>query len=1212
MTNLLNTTDKAMSALYSKHETVIDKFTIMVEEKVALLTSEHQPILLDPLSFGKDSTVVALASLEAYRRCIEEGSIEPERPLIMSTGNPMAEALPMEMYPQYAAPRLIAYAKAKGINLYHDFVKPTFYEEYANRYLTAQKMLGNVTRASDCTVILKVVPTERYVKNLLKRFEGDVEMAHYSNRTVICCTGQRNEESPRRSNHMAKQGTSNKNINDLLAEADQDSTKTNFPLFNYCPLRDWDTDEVFMALELAGEKPSTRNLLGIHNAIPGFLPDFALLLAIYGNATNEACEIAVGAKHSGGCNGRARYGCTICPMPGRIDKTQVALSQLPRWQALLQDEMLRVRDYMFRLSTRNDVRMLHAKAFDPTGFSRIALQPNALKPKYLEKLVRYFAQLSIESSRRADEFAQLVREGRVDEHEGVQDIQNDVTLNAKARRAFLEMYIEGAQKPLINLFSERHALYLSFRWSIDGVNSLPYRPFVIWNDLVNGKGWVPYPKLNSEYEAIHGRIELQDKKNPLPNPVMVPVFDEDIITAERYVDDYQHLQSYWSRPIDAADLLNDANCTTTLQHDHALACELLVDMNLSVAATNSDDAMPLKTFVGESERLQVVGFVSKGKASLNGMKVNNKVADEALRSEFESKHLQEFANNHYNQWLDELTEYLFANSFESQDEALEFIRAHAESAFSKAGKKFSVDVPFLKAVSTNSYQAKARASKPALHFTKRVTSFKKGVFTRGNTRMKFYPLEVMPRLHYAHVESHQHVELDFNWHTEKATAPTLYPLDHTRELGDALNIVINDDTMSTWHLLGGAETAVEMHNSFFAQNVQQIRNPYSKLGLKTLRLYPAGAVAEMMVSSGLIKVSSEYLSTYKSLIKRTQLFEEIGVFDYQEYSSAELEALPFTISMAQHRQDKVAVLLAVRERRNATRRAIHQALHNPAVHWAKKVDAFIHNAQQSLWTAVQYEGHRVHKAAFNTNEISFGKKARAGKTWLLMHSNALQSSDDLLKVALSKSEYAQLMANPALLRSTYEQLNNSLEKLLVTVSELRQNWKPVHALVETLLTRYVDNAIKVSQNTEAESVLRADLLKEFGDKIATVYPNVGDLLMEPDARWWTPNLENLVKGLKAMAESNRNTADVLNELERSINAMIVNGLQKAVSELKLDSRLLLLAKQTQTAASSSASKFAVKAKTKASKQRAATRSTNKSNKPLSMSDFLAVQLTGAA
>ncbi|MBF4448381.1 phosphoadenosine phosphosulfate reductase, partial [Vibrio anguillarum] len=126
---IFDTTQHAEESLYTLHEKVIQQFAFVVSEFRTLIEADSLQVLFIPVSFGKDSTLTALAALEAYKQCIEAGTIESARPLIMSTGDPMAEAIPMKMYTHYAVPRLLKYAKQFGINLYHDFVMPTFYEE---------------------------------------------------------------------------------------------------------------------------------------------------------------------------------------------------------------------------------------------------------------------------------------------------------------------------------------------------------------------------------------------------------------------------------------------------------------------------------------------------------------------------------------------------------------------------------------------------------------------------------------------------------------------------------------------------------------------------------------------------------------------------------------------------------------------------------------------------------------------------------------------------------------------------------------------------------------------------------------------------------------------------------------------------------------------------------------------------------------------------
>ena len=106
-------------------------------------------------------------------------------------------------------------------------------------------------------------------------------------------------------------------------------------------------------------------------------------------------------------------------MVATTDHSSTALTQYPRWRALGAEDALRVRDFLYRLSCDMDARAFHARAFDPAGYNRVALQPNVLKPKHLEKMVRFASQLTVDSKRKADAFAMLVAQGREMEHEGV-------------------------------------------------------------------------------------------------------------------------------------------------------------------------------------------------------------------------------------------------------------------------------------------------------------------------------------------------------------------------------------------------------------------------------------------------------------------------------------------------------------------------------------------------------------------------------------------------------------------------------------------------------------------------------------------------------------------------------------------------------------------------------------------------------------------------
>jgi outer membrane lipopolysaccharide assembly protein LptE/RlpB len=75
------------------------------------------------------------------------------------------------------------------------------------------------------------------------------------------------------------------------------------------------------------------------------------------------------------------------------------------------------------------------------------LQPNTLKPKHLDKIVRYACQLTQESISHSERFKSLVEQGREAEHEGVQCIQNDVTLPPKIKKAFFRNVYRSLTKP---------------------------------------------------------------------------------------------------------------------------------------------------------------------------------------------------------------------------------------------------------------------------------------------------------------------------------------------------------------------------------------------------------------------------------------------------------------------------------------------------------------------------------------------------------------------------------------------------------------------------------------------------------------------------------------------------------------------------------------------------------------------------------------------
>lgn len=451
---------------------VVNAFNLAVADIRKLIEEKHA-IITSLVSFGKDSTVTLLIALEAYRQSIAEGKIEAKRPFIVSTVNTRAEAIPMQFYVSYASKRLVSYAKSVGINIQFKLVQPPLNNEFFIRYVGGQKIPATPNRSGDCSVILKVDPNEQFVNSLVHRIKNTDEFGDYESSPIISCLGSRVSESTRRSKNMEAHNIKSKSADDLLRLMDTQSVnKSEIKMF--APISDWSTDDVFLLLSLAGSKPLQKSVF----SVPGFLSDFGLLIEIYGNGTSETCQIVSGKSGGGsGCNGKARFGCSICTIVAQKDKTASSLSKLKRWQVLGVENTQRLRDWLYRISSSMSERALHARAFDAVTYNRIALQPNILKPKHLDKIVRFASQLTQDSISHSEHFKTLVEQGRQDEHEGVSCIKNDMSLPPKIKKAFLEMYQEALLDPknLNYYFSEIHATLLSFRWSLDGIGA-PFRP----------------------------------------------------------------------------------------------------------------------------------------------------------------------------------------------------------------------------------------------------------------------------------------------------------------------------------------------------------------------------------------------------------------------------------------------------------------------------------------------------------------------------------------------------------------------------------------------------------------------------------------------------------------------------------------------------------------------------------------------------------------
>jgi 3'-phosphoadenosine 5'-phosphosulfate sulfotransferase (PAPS reductase)/FAD synthetase len=1133
--DLIEVTNLDMSPLNDVEalKNVVAEFDEKVAEIRLILESGERNICHIPSSSGKDSSVVTFIVVEAYKQAISEGTIESTRPLIVSTVDTGGEAIPMKLYVSYSKKRLVEYAKSHKINIFYDIVKPPINDEYYVKYAGGQKLIPNATRHGDCSIILKVEPSERYVKQIIESFIDSQTNTQYATSKIVSCVGSRNAEGNRRSNNMRKQGIANKTASELMSELEETAVG-NGTFYKYAPIKNWATELVFDALRIAGDRP-IHKLPATMKGIPAYLSDFSVLLLIYGNGSNEVCEVSVGATNaSSGCNGKARFGCVYCTMVVH-DNSSSALAELPRWKALGIDNALKVRDFLFRLSTNVNARALHARAVDSVGYNRVALQPNILKPKYLEKMVRYASQLTIDSQRHAKEFAALVREGRQMDHEGYRDIANDPNIPPRTKKAFLEMYSECIQDPenLHALFSEEHALLLSFRWAIDGISAAPFRPLAIWKQIEKGEGRIPYPMLNSEYEDLFGeKISLRNNVN-LPDAVMMPVLKNE--NAEQHALSPVSFLDLWSRPNDVSDLYDeDRNCTITRKADHLTGLEVTYTQPYLIKKIDGNIPFSENEVLIHSEVYRVLPM----SPDVRSLKINGRlIKSESVYSMLENDLLEELTERFYSR-VSALCDSLSKSGIKSKSE----LENALGGVFSNE-IRFKRAIPFLESQSLFAgYSEKERKADPALQFTQRVTSVKKGVVTRTNTRLSFYKHQLDSRIHRAHVQNTSLIVPNFNSKTEKLTCTHDADCLINTELNSQCNLLVDSKALEMWKETGGLDAALEAHDSWLQGAIS--RRHINKT--RSLRRYGGTGVAEDLLSQGVVSINKSYWQQLQAILKRTQVFSELGLFELQSSSVQEVLAHPRAITMQQHRNDKARVLCVIRKFRNAQRAAFKNPNKTILDNLNTNLAVFTKAAIENIHTTYSAQAASMFKMNFDTHNIPVATRGKVSSLWLALTFDEIKNVDNVLTKMLSQSMLKALKSKPSLYLSGTKSVLTAINSIRAAINDLHSDWSPLvggltHILdnVETCDNFLHDVKLCVLKNAPEE---------HFNDDIL---------------QYWNPNRlgaqKHIGDSLSLLALRNEQLS-VISGLLAGINK---NGLQNLTQKMSLSDKLMLLKKQGQ-------------------------------------------------
>jgi 3'-phosphoadenosine 5'-phosphosulfate sulfotransferase (PAPS reductase)/FAD synthetase len=478
------------SVLADIYKSAYGKYRLSVNE-VKIIAEKY--IFVVACSFGKDSMVTLLVALKAHMELITEGVIPRDKPFVVCSIDTGVENHLVHMMVMRGCEQLRVFARENNINIDIRLGKPPISKQWSALFLSGLKLISASRLNNDCSVILKIDNAAAIERQIV---------ADYGCDNVVTLLGSRLSESTKRAASIRKHG------NDITAD-DLIEFDNNDKVF--APIVNWSDDDVWTILRRAGAEPISPAIAGFDN-IFSFAKNHRFLHLVYSNSKDGSCPTSskkvVGDKPSqGGCGGSARTGCYLCAK-SIVDKSGEVQASLLR-HSVISGNALKVRNYIMTVAQNIENRTWLAKAIDSTT-GAIALQPNTLDAETIDKLLWLLSQVTHDESIRAENFKQLVAQGRELEDVGYADIINDSSMSDLDRDEMASAYREYAVVPLIAPMSLELALYISAIHSRDGVKLPPYRAFYVWNATQEGQR-IPYPNVDPSSAVV----------DDIPDPIMV-------------------------------------------------------------------------------------------------------------------------------------------------------------------------------------------------------------------------------------------------------------------------------------------------------------------------------------------------------------------------------------------------------------------------------------------------------------------------------------------------------------------------------------------------------------------------------------------------------------------------------------------------------------------------------------------------------------------
>jgi 3'-phosphoadenosine 5'-phosphosulfate sulfotransferase (PAPS reductase)/FAD synthetase len=891
---------------------------------------DYQAICKIGSSTGKDSSLCVEMTIEAYAQSIAAGEIEKDHPLIIITSNTLVEHLVFDIYCNYTIKKVKAYAASRGVNLHYLLASPGICDSFAVKYFAGDKLLINPTLNSDCTEILKISPSNQ----ALSDFKENVLTPQQKQFPLIDISGLRDEESANRKKNIKKAGATSAFTTEQHATLSAGGVQGHKHV-KLAPIKEFTTDEVWMYLDMCGADALDKDRQGIKDALsddgfqvtseqglfPYHLPNASLIRMVYGQGSNERCNYVAGTKGNGGssCGGKSRYGCFVCGKNPN-DKTGESLMRYERWRILGAEMQVRLHDYMARLSTDMKHRAFHARAVDQAGGFHVALQPNVMKPQILSKLVRLSARISVVNQKQTEIMRQHVANGTTNEHPGVKCIADDPTLNDKEKAQLTSMYIEAvSEQPMSQILGEKHAMYLSMRWALDGIG-VGFAPLAIYHETLaqaeRGE-WVDwlsskFPALNKELLDQGIRPMPTSEESATPQARFHPLLKADL-DVQKFVQTNTKLSDFWVRPFDETDVLE-------------------ADFNpfLEEAYLTNAPVKAIASCLFDLDQLKITSSIAIDELQVDGLKVGNVSLESRL-----NKEMSDVFPRQLNAALDKLTDRMTSNEM-----ILDFLTSLPGLTVSRVelSNKLHISAVVAAAIpGLNRVQVPAgvriKATKHRLSSeSERVKKYEKTSRKRalikqedgskkieaGLMSLAFYNPRYQSTLGMSYQNYVRQWELDFATEQRKAM-PTVDNIDKAlKELSGRIDF--DHQQYQYWVSRGGVQRALDIYYSHVESRIKRRRT----LDVKRVRYYSgAGLVINECLGAG-IAVDKSYFPTLREKICRTQLFAELGFFRFQSYSLAQIDAEPMVKSMEEYRSFKASYILELRKLRNKDRARIRE------------------------------------------------------------------------------------------------------------------------------------------------------------------------------------------------------------------------------------------------------------------------------------------------